>query len=404
MKKPLLIVGLMLTAFVAVVGTVVVLGNHSPNDLRDIARELKVPTSFPKQDLKSEANKTPTDLPVASKTGPWPKIAFDEVTFAFGRMAVNATNKHTFVIRNEGEADLILKEGKTTCKCTKFAVESKVLKPGEQTKLVIDWQAGAAPDRAFRHGGPVYTNDPKNAEVNFVVEGAIDMPVELLPNLWSVGNINLEKTGTLRAAIASRLTDQLEVESVESPSGKVTVKVSPMSVEEIVSEKWAKGFRLDVEIAADIPVGKFEEDIKINLKGVDQVPFVTAKLTARKYGSFILQPLDGAMFIPDKMALQLGQFPASEGRQVRLLLIVNEKDMTAPFQITDIEADPPFLKASIEPLGASTGPVHRYAVEISVPPGRPHVQKTESKSGHITIPTNHPSKETIHTVVLMHSH
>ena len=164
-----------------------------------------------------------------------------------------------------------------------------MLKPGEETRLVIDWKAGPGPDRAFRHGGPIYTNDPKNAEVNFAVEGAIDMPVELLHNLWSVGNINLEKTGTLRAAIASRLTDQLEVESVESPSGKVTVKVSPMSAEEIVSEKWAKGFRLDVEIAADIPVGKFEEDIKINLKGVDQVPFLTAKLTARKYCSFAVK-------------------------------------------------------------------------------------------------------------------
>lgn len=404
MKNSLLIVGLMLAAIAALIGTVVVLGNHAPDDLRDSTKGLKVPTSYPKQDLKSEAKTTPVDLPVASKTGPWPKIVLDEATYAFGRMAVNAKNNHTFVIRNEGEADLIMKEGKPTCKCTTFSVESRVLKPGEKTKLVIDWKAGAAPDRAFRHGGPVYTNDPKNPEVNFTVEGAIDMPVEMLPNLWSVGNINLEKTGTLRAAIASRLTDQLEVESVESPSGKVTVRVSPMSVEEIATEKWAKGFRLDVEVAADIPVGKFEEDIKINLKGVDQVPFVTARLTARKHGSFILQPLDGAMFVPDKMLLQLGQFPAAEGRHVKLLLIVDEKDMTEPLQITDIKADPPFLKASFEPLGTSTGTVHRYAVEISVPPGRPHVHKTDSKRGQITIDTNHPSKETIYLEVLMHSH
>lgn len=404
MKNPLLIVGLMLAACVAVAGAVVVLGNHAPDDLRDTTKGLKVPVSFPMQDLESDAQTTPVDVPVVSKTGPWPKIVFDETTYSFGRMAVDSHNEHTFIIRNEGEADLIMKEGKTTCKCTKFAVESRVLKPGEQTKLVIDWKAGNAPDRAFRHGGPVYTNDPKNTKVNFVVEGAIDMPVELLPNLWTVGNINLDKTGTLRAAIASRLTDQWEVESVESPSGKVTVKVSPMSVEEIASEKWAKGFQFDVEIAADIPVGKFQEDIKINLRGVDQVPFVTAKLTARKYGNFILQPLEGAMFLPDKMVLHLGQFPSSEGRHVKLLLIVNEKDMTDPFQITDIEADPPFLKASIEPLGNSTGSVHRYAVEISVPPGRPHVQKTEFKSGHITIHTNHPSKEAIHMEVFMHSH
>ena len=281
MKKPLIIVALMLTTCVVVTGIVVVLGNHAAIDVRDTTKGLKVPTSFPRQDLKSETTTTITDLPVASKTGPWPKIAFDEATYAFGRMAVNATNKHTFVIRNEGEADLIIKAGKPTCKCTTFTVESTVLKPGEQTKLVIDWKAGAAPDRAFRHGGPVYTNDPENAEVNFTVEGAIDMPVEVLPNLWSAGNIRLDRTGTLRAAIASRLSDQLEVESVESPSGKVSVRVNPMTVEELATEKWAKGFSLDVEIAADIPVGKFEEDIRINIKGVDQVPFVTARLTAQ---------------------------------------------------------------------------------------------------------------------------
>ncbi len=404
MKNPLLVAGLMLAACVAVAGAVVVLGNHAPDDPRDTTKGLKVPVTFPTQDLESDAHTTPVDLPVVSKTGPWPKIVFDETTYSFGRMAVDSHKEHTFIIRNEGEADLIMKEGKTTCKCTKFAVESKVLKPGEETRLVIDWKAGNAPDRAFRHGGPVYTNDPKNTEVNFAVEGAIDMPVELLPNLWSVGNIALDKAGTFRAAIASRLTDQLEVESVESPSGKVTVKVNPMSVDEMAPEKWLKGFRLDVEIAGDIPVGKFEENIKIHIKGVDQVPFVTAKLTARKYGSFILQPLEGALFAPDKMILQLGQFPSSEGRHVKLLLIVNEKDMSDPFQITDIEADPPFLKASIEPLGGSTGSVHRYALEISVPPGRPHVQKTPSKSGQITIHTNHPSKESIHTEVLMHSH
>ena len=110
------------------------------------------------------------------------------------------------------------------------------------------------------------------------------------------------------------------------------------------------------------------------------------------------------MFVPDKMVLQLGQFAASEGRKVKLLLIVDEKEMAEPLQITRIDADPPFLKASLEPLGTFTGTVHRYAVEITVPPGRPHVQKTEYKRGHITIHTNHPSKETIHTEVLMHSH
>lgn len=410
MNKPLLIVGLMLAIGAAVIGGVVVLGNHAASGNRNPAEALVVPAKFPTQDLSGQAATAATaataavDRPVASETGPWPKITYDETTFAFGQMAVDATNEHFFVIRNEGEADLVMKEGKTTCKCTTFIVENKVLKPGEETKLKINWKGGAAPDRSFRHGGPVYTNDPENPEVNFVVEGAIAMPVELMPQFWSFGSITQDKVGTLSASIASKLDDDFEIESIESPSGKVTVKVSPMSMKEMATEKYVRGFRLDVEIATDIPPGKLEEKIKINLKGIDSIPSVTASVTARKYGNFILQPLDGAIFAPDKQTLQLGQFPASEGRDARLLLIVDQKKMTDELEITGIEADPPFLKATLTELNEAANTVHRYALEISVPPGRPHVQKTNSKLGHITITTNHPSKETIQLDVLMHSH
>ena len=400
MKNPLLIVGLMLATAAALIGAVIVLGKQSQENFVDNATGLNLPTAFPAKESKT----TPEERPVASETGPWPKAAFDETRYAFGKMAVNSKNQHTFVIRNDGEADLIMKEGQPTCKCTTFSLDSRVVKPGEETKLVIDWKAGPGPDRAFHHGGDVYTNDPKNSQINFGVEGKIEMPVEMLPNFWNIGKINRDQTGTLQATIGSPLSDQLEIESVESPSGTAIVKVSPMNIEELAAAEWVKGFRLDVEIAADIPGGKFEEDVKINIKGVDQVPFVTAKLTASKYGSVILQPLDGTLFVPDKLLLQLGQFPASEGRNAKLLAIVEEKDMTEPFRIIDVEADPPFLKASLKPLGIPTGTVHRYAVEIIVPPGRPLVEKTMARRGHITIRTNLPSNESIFTDVLMHSH
>lgn len=170
MNKPLLIVGLMLAGGAAVIGGVVLLGNHEAKDIRNSTDGLVVPAKFPTPDFKDSAATAVVERPEVSETGPWPKIAYDESTFAFGQMAVHATNEHFFLIRNEGETDLVMKEGKTTCKCTTFVVENKVLKPGEETKLKINWKGGSAPDRAFRHGGPVYTNDPKNPEVNFVVE------------------------------------------------------------------------------------------------------------------------------------------------------------------------------------------------------------------------------------------
>ncbi len=402
MNKPLLIVGLMLALGAAVIGGVVVLGSHAPKDVHLSTDGLKVPDRFPAP--KQDGAGTTVDRPAFSDSGPWPKLAYDETNFAFGRMAIKAENSHAFVIRNEGDADLLMKTGKATCKCTTFSVEKDVLKPGEETNLVINWHGGASPDRAFSHGGPLYTNDPKNNEVMFTVKGAIEMPVEMLPQLWSMGNVSLDKVGTLTAAVASKLHDQFEVESVECASKYVSVTDHPMTVEEKAKDHYVSGFRLEVVLAADAPPGKLDEEVKINIKGIDGMPSIVVQLTARKSGNFILQPLDGAMFVPDKLLLQLGQFEASVGRDVKLLLIVDEKDMTEPFQITDVEANPPFLKAKIEELGKSSSTVHRYAVHISVPPGRPHTQKTETKPGHIKITTNHPSKEGISLEVLLNSH
>lgn len=403
MNKPLLIVGLMLALGAAVIGGVVVLGSHAPKDIHLSTEGLKVPAKFPAPTQNADGSTT-VERPDVSETGPWPKLAFDETNFSFGRMAVKAENSHSFVIRNEGEADLVMKTGKATCKCTTFSVEKEVLKPGEETKLVINWHGGPSPDRGFSHGGPLYTNDPKNKEVMFTVKGAIEMPVELLPQLWSMGNVSLDKAGTLKAAIASKLHEQFEVESVECASKYVTVTAHPMSVEEKAKDHYVSGYRLEVELAADAPPGKLDEKVTINVKGIEGIPAIIGQLTARKYGNFILQPLDGALFNPDKLLLQLGQFEASVGREVKLLLIVDEKDMTEPLQITNIDANPPFLKAEIEELGKSATTVHRYAVHISVPPGRPHMQKTETKAGHLKITTNHPSKEVIDLDVLMNSH
>ncbi len=404
MNKPILIVGLMLTLGAAVIGGVVVLGSNAPKDVHLSTEGLKIPAKFPVQDLKSSGATTPVDRPEVSESGPWPKLAYDETNFSFGRMAIKAENSHAFVIRNEGDADLVMKSGKATCKCTTFSVEKDILKPGEETKLVINWHGGTSPDRMFSHGGPLYTNDPENKEVMFTVKGAIEMPVEMLPEIWSMGNVSLDKAGSLKAAIASKLYNRFEVESIESESQYITATVHPMTVEEKARDNYVSGYRLDVVLAPDAPPGKIDEDVRINIKGIDGIPYITGHLTARKYGNFILQPLDGSLFVPDKQLLQMGQFQASAGREVKLLLIVDEKDMTEPFQITNFEADPPFLKAELEELGKSASTIHRYAIHISVPPGRPHTQKSVTKSGHLKISTNHPSKEVIDLEVLMHSH
>ncbi len=350
-----------------------------------------------------------SDLPVISETGPWPAAVVDEPVFAFGRMAVRSTNSHSFVIRNEGEADLQLKAGETTCKCTTFGFgtdkdqteKTAVVRPGESVTLLMNWKAGEAPDRAFRHGGDVHTNDPKDPLLKLVVEGAIENLFEVLPQYtWDVGSI-YEDPGYFKAGIGSRMYEDFAIHSIESPSGLVKVDMSPMTAEELGVERFARGYSLRAEVSPKIASGVFSEELIIRTSASPDPIRVT--VTAKKFGAIRLQQMAGTVLDPNTLTLMLGSFKAAEGSEAKLLLIVDEKGMSEPFAITKTEADPPFLAASLSPVGAPSGTVHRYLLTLKIPPGRAPVQRTANNPGFLRLSTNHSTGDGVNLGLHLYS-
>lgn len=373
-----------------------------------VAERIKAAKNAPV--LVAQANHNHAEsYPVPSKTGPWPKAVVSGRVFMFGTMRVGQDNSHDFVITNEGEADLVLKTGKTTCKCTRFgfgAVEETarkdaVVRPGESVTLTMNWKGGKVPDRSFRHGGDVFTNDPQNKSIELAVEGAIEMPYDVQPGVWAVGNVYDGQGAKLRATIGSKLFSSLEIESLKSPSGHVALTAVPFTPEDRATGGFLSGVSLIVEVSPNIPAGLFQEEVEVKL--VQEAEPIKVLVTARKQGVIRLQPMAGTMYESEKMQLRLGSFSASEGREATLLMVVDEKGMSEPLRITEIKADPSFVTASLSPIGEPSGTVHRYLLKIIVPPGRPHIQRTESKPGYVTVSTNHSSGETLNLALLLYS-
>lgn len=350
-----------------------------------------------------------SEMPVPSPNGPWPTAEAAELVFSFGRMPIRSTNSHTFTIRNTGEADLQLKAGTTTCKCTTFgfgadpknAAKTAVVAPGESVSLLMNWKTGDAADRAFRHGGEVHTNDPKTPLIKLAVEGAVEIPFEVMPQyFWDFGAV-YEDPVQFAAGIGSRLHDSFEIKTINSPSGLVTVAVQPMAAEELGRDHFSSGFSLAATVSASIPPGLFQEDLEIHTSMAETPIRITVR--ARKYGALRIQPLAGTTFNPDTMSLQLGSFKAAEGREAKVLLIVDEKEMQEPFKVEVAESDPTFLKVELQPVGEPSGTVHRYILTFKIPPGRPVVQKTENNPGRIRLSTNHPSGDGLSLGLLLYS-
>jgi Protein of unknown function (DUF1573) len=345
--------------------------------------------------------KSLTGLPVPSETGPWPKVVAEEVSFAFGRMHVKEHRTHVFSIGNSGEADLQLKTGNTTCKCTTFALGKELLKPGETTTLTMDWKSGDVPDNSFRHGGDVYTNDPKRKLINFAVEGAIELSYETMPFTWSFGSVSADQTGRFKGMILTRIFEGFEIKSIECRSGKITANAVPLTPEEKAADQVLSGFAIHLELAADVPTGTFEDELAVHVTFQEEPILIPVR--ARKHGLIRLQQIGGTIFNPEKMLLSLGSFSAAAGRSAKLMVIIDEKDMAEGFRIAETTSDPPGLKAELEPLGNPTGTIHRYTLTLTVPPGRPRVQKTDTSPGIVTLKTNHPNGETVEISVQMNS-
>ena len=161
------------------------------------------------------------------------------------------------------------------------------------------------------------------------------------------------------------------------------------------------GFSLFAEVGLDIPSGLFSEELLLYTDVSPDPVRITVK--ARKFGAIRIQPMPGTQLNSDTLNLMLGSFRAAEGKEVQLLVIVDEKDMQEPFAITQSEADPSYLTATLEPLGAPSGTVHRYRLTLKIPPGRPAVQRTAEKPGFVRLQTNHPSGDAISLGLMLYS-
>lgn len=371
--------------------------------------ETPASTSAEAPSIEEPPVKEKIDRPTIAKSGPFPKVVVGQTVFPFGRMEVGQTNEHTFVLRNAGEADLEMTAGETTCKCTTFgfgldpktATRKAVLKPGESTTVVIAWKSGDDSNRAFRHGGSVFTNDPDNSEIKYAVEGSIEVSYELLPQVWAIGNVYSDEPTRFRGSIASKVHSSFEIESAASKSGLIKINWEPMALELMAREAYLSGWTFSADIPPEIPVGLFEDKVEIRIKG--RAEPLQVPVTARRYGQIRLQQMAGTGYSAEKALLQMGTFSPRDGRESRLLLTVDEKDMTEPFQLKDKKADPSFVTATLEPLGSPTGTVHRYVLKIAIPPGRPQAHRTTTNPGYIELATNHPTGESIKMGLLLYS-
>lgn len=329
--------------------------------------------------------------PVISKEGPYPKAVIAETRFDFGSMARDEQRKHTFTIKNEGEAPLLLTRGATNCKCTISSLSQSEVAPGKTVDIELSWTPRDL-DPNFRKEARIQTNDPDNSEIRLYVNGKVVQEFIVAPTQWNFGNVAGDTPVEVTSTITSALADSFKIQSVESSHPMLSTESTPLAPEKLKLLGAKSGYEFKTKLAAGIPVGPFAHHLKIHSDLLGG-KVIDVQVKAFRAGPLRFLPAMGAQWTADQMTINLGRFIAAQGKTATLPLFV--QGLKEEFKLTEVTADPKFLKVTLDSDQSEDATKRTYRLIFEVPPGQQTTAKTVATPGRVVLKTNHPDASEI---------
>lgn len=331
---------------------------------------------------------------VGAETGPAtvsaarPRVVVDQKTHDFGVIDVGSSGKHAFVVRNAGDADLVLEFRSATCKCTLAKIETERVPPGQSTRIELEWEA-EVPSERFRHGAFIGTNDPDKPEIELVIEGFVRAFVALEPSWLRMPDLRPGETRVLRALMYSQAWEGLRVTRIESSLPQVKVRAVPAGPQDVHDEYARSAFILEITAEPGLPRGTFHSDLAIHFEvpGVDvsrHTP-LRATLGGEVIGFFeLVGPGVEGRFV------HLGTARQGVGLEKTVSLLARGEQRE--FEVRRVKVEPPVVEVAIRRDPKVQGPTARYLVELRVPPDAPVGSHGVLAPVQVEVETNHPGQ------------
>jgi hypothetical protein len=111
-----------------------------------------------------------------------PVISVKENSYDFGTVKKGDAVKHDFEITNTGKSELIIRKISASCGCTLAELQSKVIKPGETTKVIATLNTASKAKGDVATTISLVTNDPKNSKVILFFRGIVTTDEKAQPD------------------------------------------------------------------------------------------------------------------------------------------------------------------------------------------------------------------------------
>src|SRR5581483_7104324 len=312
------------------------------------------------------------DLPTAGSellgTGavsgaPAPLAEAVDPVYNFGTALSGPPVRHTFTIRNAGQAPLEIRSVVTSCGCTAAKPSQNVLAPGEIATIA------AEVDTRYEHGHSlsvvtVATNDPRKRALQLKIEGVIKAQVTAVPAALDFGKVH-HGTAAARDVVLSDMMGGggFALKSVRNSSSYIRVTRAARA-------DGKPGAVLHVALSPAMPPGPITDTIEVD---TSRAPLRVAVLGV-VVGDLTVEPAQ----------VSFGILPHHQGA-TRIVRLTNASERA--INVLGVESTSQSVEARIDPVT----PGKLYKVTLALRPNTPDGQIR----GVLTIKTDDPQQTTL---------
>ncbi|MEX0819924.1 MAG: DUF1573 domain-containing protein [Pirellulaceae bacterium] len=320
----------------------------------------------------------------------------------FGVLKRDASKSHSFVIRNDGDADLLLEKQNVSCGlCVQTTFTSATVKPGEEFTIPVSL-AARKPGPALSETLEVRTNDKAHEVIRFDLIGYISEVAGASVHELAMGTVSTDEGATGRFRVYGFAKEPLEIIECKladrDNQDYFDLEVDDLSQEDVKAGQSHANFgkEITLKVKPGLPVGPLDQSVKVVARAGEEVT-IDVPISGRVTGPLSL--IGGSAFSPDKSLLSLGRVLAGEGVSAKLHLMVKGEHRD-DVELAVCECEPgEYLSATIgERKAIRDGQAYLFPITVEIDKNAPSQNRlggVGNPVGKIRLRTTHPTAKEV---------
>lgn len=166
-----------------------------------------------------------TNLVFAAVAYAAPELSVEKGTYNFGTITQGKKVQYKFVIRNSGDAPLLIKKIEVACGCTAAKPSTSTVLPGRNAEIEVTFDSSAFSGKVQKTV-TMTTNSPKNSTYTFAMEGNITEELQVLPRQLSLGSLAGGSSKQVTLTVTNNGAAAVKILSVNVNSNSLQMKPS----------------------------------------------------------------------------------------------------------------------------------------------------------------------------------